>query len=795
MNNKYSFKDLLYTKIEIDFDNQTKVDFSKIEIPMIQRDYAQGRKVEFKLNETGKRFIDTVFSALKKGHLMEMDFVYGSVSENLKEHTFTPLDGQQRLTTLFLLYWYVGSRELKEEQYSDLMISLDKFTYSTRSSSRRFCKFLCETKLSFDKLPSTEIKNLFWFFKSYEKDPTIKAMLNMLDAIHERYSEDIPLYRNLENLQFYILPLNGFNLTEDLYIKMNARGKQLTDFENFKADLTKWMKDETNPEKSDFKKEVEYHGRKMPYYLAFSQKLDNEWTNYFWNIAKNNEVKVVDSLFMRFFYRYFLNFLIIKADENDENIEKSNDFQFFYNNDAELKFESFEIYESLLSFDNVKKIEKVFDTICEKHFIIEKSLTPSWEKDKKWTFYDVDINQRQRIIFLATTTFIEENKDFDDTKYIEWMRIVWNIIIDPNIRRVSTMINALKFIKSLSIESKDIINFLANYTGDSKQFTAQFGEEVLKAKLITSNNLFEEKIIYAESHKLFKGNIQFLLTEYENTTFETFNKNINSAVAIFKNNDLNDKAENYLWVRATLAEAEKIKLPITLSNGQFDNWRYLINSSLMSAFRSLMTKINDSDRITDIMETICENYSRKENLFWVYPLVHFKNLLENSSSSRKIQEYNYYGWDLNNVYLYQSDKWSSNWDNNILLSNYRNEIIARLLEIDKIKYSGSDWTNIQGKYFRGWDISLSRVEKINGQDIKVYYGFDRKFLKVGIKETEELKERFSDVKFEDAENGWICIKKLDYLQAVKSDEDIDGFLNEVEDSLKDLLLKLETQFI
>ena len=35
MNNKYSFKDLLYTKIEIDFDNQTKVDFSKIEIPMI----------------------------------------------------------------------------------------------------------------------------------------------------------------------------------------------------------------------------------------------------------------------------------------------------------------------------------------------------------------------------------------------------------------------------------------------------------------------------------------------------------------------------------------------------------------------------------------------------------------------------------------------------------------------------------------------------------------------------------------------------------------------------------------
>ncbi len=105
------------------------------------------------------------------------------------------------------------------------------------------------------------------------------------------------------------------------------------------------------------------------------------------------------------------------------------------------------------------------------------------EKDKKWTFYDVDINQRQRIIFLATTTFIEENKDFDDTKYIEWMRIVWNIIIDPNIRRVSTMINALKFIKSLSIESKDIINFLANYTGDFKTIYRSIWRGSFKSKI------------------------------------------------------------------------------------------------------------------------------------------------------------------------------------------------------------------------------------------------------------------------------------------------------------------------
>ena len=108
----------------------------------------------------------------------------------------------------------------------------------------------------------------------------------MLEEIQRLYLElnKKELYKRLELLNFYILPLNHFNLTEDLYVKMNARGKQLTDFENFKADLQHWLKDPKNISLDD----VEYDGRKLPYHMAFINKIDNEWTNCIWNISKKH---------------------------------------------------------------------------------------------------------------------------------------------------------------------------------------------------------------------------------------------------------------------------------------------------------------------------------------------------------------------------------------------------------------------------------------------------------------------------------------------------------------------------
>jgi uncharacterized protein with ParB-like and HNH nuclease domain len=68
----------------------------KVEIPIIQRDYAQGRESKQTVRE---RFLNALHKALN-GKAIELDFIYG----DLHADAFQPLDGQQRLTTLFLLH-------------------------------------------------------------------------------------------------------------------------------------------------------------------------------------------------------------------------------------------------------------------------------------------------------------------------------------------------------------------------------------------------------------------------------------------------------------------------------------------------------------------------------------------------------------------------------------------------------------------------------------------------------------------------------------------------------------------
>src|SRR5437773_11386083 len=80
-----------------------------IRIPMIQRDYAQGRPAE---GEVRTEFLGALEGALRRpaddpSLPLNLDFIYGSV-EGQQETRFYPLDGQQRLTTLFLLHWYLA---------------------------------------------------------------------------------------------------------------------------------------------------------------------------------------------------------------------------------------------------------------------------------------------------------------------------------------------------------------------------------------------------------------------------------------------------------------------------------------------------------------------------------------------------------------------------------------------------------------------------------------------------------------------------------------------------------------
>ena len=96
----------------------------------------------------------------------------------------SPLDGQQRLTTLFLLHWFAAKKEhIQESEYS----FLSGFSYENRPASRDFCHKLLPFEPSFSVSLSSEIIDQNWFPLDWKHDPTIDSMLTMLDAIQTKF--------------------------------------------------------------------------------------------------------------------------------------------------------------------------------------------------------------------------------------------------------------------------------------------------------------------------------------------------------------------------------------------------------------------------------------------------------------------------------------------------------------------------------------------------------------------------------------------------------------------------------
>ena len=270
-----------------------------VKFPNYQREYAQGRENR-RAELVRRNFLEPMLDALKQSDPKELDFVFGGGEGDDK--AFSPVDGQQRLTFLFLLHWYCFARA----DYKNDLETLKNFTYSTRTSSEHFCKNLCDSGLviSFtDNAPvSAEIKNVPWFTGAMESDPTVRSMLKVIDLIHDRLAQSVwtELAERLKSdvndcpITFFSLDMKkalgkGTGIL-DLYIKMNARGVELTDFELFKAELQKEEKDNQRFDllASYFRK----IGKKdtPEERVKLIGKFNNEYTNFFFRLIDNGEI-------------------------------------------------------------------------------------------------------------------------------------------------------------------------------------------------------------------------------------------------------------------------------------------------------------------------------------------------------------------------------------------------------------------------------------------------------------------------------------------------------------------------
>lgn len=287
---------------------------NKVEIPIIQRDYAQGR-TDSKVNKIRKDFLDVLFDFIGRKNQdpnaeIELDFIYGfNEQNNGGPLTFVPIDGQQRLTTLWLLYWFVS---VKENVLDDEVSFLTHFIYETRHSTTEFCRNLIQFKPEFShKCIHEEIKNQPWYFETWDYDPSIQAMLVVLNDIEEKCKVlDIDSVWNIirnSPFFFYKLDMDKVGLTDDLYIKMNSRGKPLTEFEYFKAGFAEII--------------LEPNQRKR-----FEKSVDGDWIDAVWHlviesgslIEEDDTAFTVDGSFLNLF-NFITSVISFKKDLKDQN--------------------------------------------------------------------------------------------------------------------------------------------------------------------------------------------------------------------------------------------------------------------------------------------------------------------------------------------------------------------------------------------------------------------------------------------------------------------------------------------
>ena len=565
----------------------------KISIPIIQRDYAQGRKDAATIRD---KFLDEIFNRLDNDENLFLDFVYGSIEGD----KFIPIDGQQRLTTLFLLHLYFAKKESKDCEY------LKGFTYETRSSSREFCEKLVDADIDFNKDEiSLAIKNCSWFMPFWENDPTVKSMLVIIDVIHDKFKNST-FYDRLENIKFSFLELKEFGLTDDLYIKMNARGKPLSEFENFKAEFEKKLSHEINAE---FEKKL---------FQEIKAKLDNKWLDLFWDLKDGDKEDIdlsrVDKRYMAFFDGVALNFAIFKQEIKD--VEEAKNFKtldFFLNNKETIEY-----------------IIKILDELC--NILLVKELLKNFTDIKGNFAYETRANFFALSMFLINFGAQKLGGDF----YKEYKRITSNVTRDFNIDSILKLRQVFEFINEIceKCESEDIFKLLEGF--DDKQpesfKTIDFykWQEKKKLKLIQSDKGWIDAISEAEKHWYLGSNLTFLIDFAENDV-EKFKEYYKKFDEIFK-----EDRENFLFQRALLTKGDY--LPERGNSSYFtfckfededkssgnrnkdDNWRSVFFDNEKSKF--LKELLDDDKSLQDIKEEF------DDKKYWGYYFIKYPEILK-----------------------------------------------------------------------------------------------------------------------------------------------------------------------
>lgn len=514
----------------------------EIRIPQLQRDYAQGREGD-SITQIRETLIDEFYEAIMDDKQLILNFIYG----DRKEEVFTPIDGQQRLTTLFLLHWYI----FKRSKYDDGIKVLKKFSYLTRDTSKRFCERICETEVDFSMYCLDEqIMDCYWFSGNFYADPTIKSMLVVIETIHKTFGK-CPDFQIIQEkltsdecpIIFLWLSMEDFKNTDDLYIKMNARGKLLSDFEIFKAKLqnSAYMEKILGENVTDEKK------------VFFISRYNNQFAELFYKYYQNQ----YDDAMMAFIIAYIRDDYFSHASESDvPQKDYRNDYKIIANMNGNMFYRFIESggmgYEKIS--DPIQVISSALakcDRLLE-IFSKEEQLSVAQVINKK--YYDeseiiknnsLKVTYEDSLVRYALYEYICKfgypKSDIQRESYNYWKRYVYNIVKNTEFGgRTEDICDAMvvfrKMVHSFTAETKkDVLASIVAAKGSTAEIKHQQKEEQLKAKLMLNDVEWNNIILEAEEYFI-DGQLGFILDfskENDDVSKDAFKRNLEIAKKLF----------------------------------------------------------------------------------------------------------------------------------------------------------------------------------------------------------------------------------------------------------------------
>jgi hypothetical protein len=661
-------------------------EYGAIRIPRIQRDYAQGRPEEARVRDDFLFALRGAFDKSPKEPPLNLDFIYGTRTAD----RFHPVDGQQRLTTLFLIHWYLAARDeqadafgkifdyAKRDEQTDKSETNDpkdtgsRFSYAVRPTSQEFFDKLTASLPQSEKIqstgfsPSDWIGDQSWFFSTWRRDPTIQSVLEALDAIHEKFSTLEGGYTRLTDeaqppITFQVYAMDKAGLSDDLYIKMNARGLPLTRFEAFKARFEGMLKENT---------EQTWEGEPLADYVA--RQIDTRWCKLIWSkLPTEGKPKHYDHAFMNIFR--LVAIIARELPKKTTDTEESKKIQEQWNRDTQLLVSSNEqiafgdydqrrwfedaFTETLITIFNAWSSEQSHFVahLPDKTYFDEEGFFQSFMKPWTGIEYEPALQFGGYLVYLC-----ESCGEPDKEAFQEWMRLVRNLAANTPPGGPDGFRRHLDGIKSLAGHANDILSNLIELE-NFPTFTEQLPEERFKAALLLADPSWRALIKQAENHPYFEGQIGFLLNfsgidhrknqdvasvrewsaEQHLTHQKNFERYLNIAEQMFAEDGPNH-AESCLWARVLLARGvnllqhgSNLSFPEVAKTSVIswkrilritDTWATAWREPLRQLWDALDTQQPLSEQLQKIIDDALSQPSSREA--WVTALLRQPELLE-----------------------------------------------------------------------------------------------------------------------------------------------------------------------